>query len=110
MWYPDLLAVPVVGATAIVVAFGWFRHRERLAALAPADADPGALAARLAQLEAQVARVTQAVDAVAVEVERVGEGQRYLAAQLSERASSLAAAAGPPDGPPQARGRVVTPH
>jgi len=32
-----------------------------------------------------VDRATEAVDAVAVEVERVGEGQRFLAAQLADR-------------------------
>ena len=106
MWYPDLLAVPVVGATAAIVAFGWFRHRERLAALTPAASaeSAAALAERLAHLEAQVARVTQAVDAVAVEVERVGEGQRFIAAQLAERPPALR------DVPAPARGRVVTPH
>jgi hypothetical protein len=64
-----------------------------------------------------VERVTEAVDAVAVEMERVGEGQRFLAAQLADRT----AASGPPpvpavrttarttDGGP-AHGRIVTPR
>jgi hypothetical protein len=111
MLYPDLIAVAaVVGAAATVaVTFRWFRHREHLATLSATQGPPGALDgavdARLRRLEAQVERVTEAVDAVAVEVERVGEGQRFLAAQLADRVPA-------PAPPPavHAGGRVVTPH
>jgi hypothetical protein len=119
MWYPDLIAVSTaLGATAAVaVAFRWFRHREHLAALAATHEPAGAMEARLRRLEGQVERVTEAVDAVAVEMERVGEGQRFLAAQLADRT----AASGPPpvlpSVPPPARptavpahGRIVTPR
>ena len=107
MWYPDVIAVSaVVGASAAVaVAFRWFRHREHLATLAATQEPAGTVEARLRRLEAQVDRATEAVDAVAVELERVGEGQRFLAAQLADRV--------PAPAPPAAiepRVRVVTPH
>ena len=41
------------------------------------------LEARLSRLEPQ--QVTQALDAIAVEVERIGESQRYLTKLLTER-------------------------
>jgi hypothetical protein len=104
MWYPDLIAVStVVAATAAVaVTFRWFRHRERLATLAAQHAPPDGVEARLRRIEAQLERVTGTMDAIAVEMERVGEGQRFLAARLVER----------PPAPPahQLHGRIVTPH
>ena len=57
----------------------------------------------------RILRIEQAVDAIAVELERVGEGQRYLTQIMSQRlpasggSSSNAAA-------DVRRGRVVTPH
>jgi hypothetical protein len=41
------------------------------------------LEARLARVEPQ--QITQALDAIAVEVERIGESQRYLTKVLMER-------------------------
>jgi hypothetical protein len=73
---------------AVVVAFGWFRHRERMTAQ---FAGPHSAA-----LEARLARMEQALDAVAVEVERL----------LADRATSAAL----PDVALAQRGRVVTPH
>jgi hypothetical protein len=111
MLYPDLIAVAaVVGAAATVaVTFRWFRHREHLATLSATQGAPGRARwsgrRAAAPARAQVERVTEAVDAVAVEVERVGEGQRFLAAQLADRVPA-------PAPPPavHAGGRVVTPH
>jgi hypothetical protein len=40
-------------------------------------------------------RVDQAVDAMAVEIERIGEGQRFMTKVLSERATAEPAALGP---------------
>jgi hypothetical protein len=41
-------------------------------------------------VEQRLARIEQAVDAVAVEVERISEGQRFTTRLLSERASARA--------------------
>ncbi len=51
----------------------------RLAPGREARARPGELSDRLTHLE-------QSVDAVAIEVERIGEGQRFMTRLLSERA------------------------
>ena len=64
---------------ATAVAFRWFRHRERLAVAGAARQDPAA--------EARLARLEQALDAVAVEVERMSEGQRFVTRLLADRAA-----------------------
>jgi hypothetical protein len=50
-------------------------------------------ASELAALKARLERMETAVDAVAVEVERVGEGQRFTSQLLAERAPALGAGA-----------------
>jgi len=101
---PEIIIVPVTfGIPALVVlAFRWFKHRERMAPLAPPAEAPHALEARLARIE-------QAVEAVAIEMERVSEGQRFVTRLLAERPTPVL-----PDTAPaalaQQRGRVVTPH
>lgn len=56
----------------------WLAHRERMKQLSLSTRDVGAGEARLV-------RVEHAVEAIAVEVERIGEGQRYLTAVFAER-------------------------
>jgi len=46
----------------------------------------------LARIEERLARIEQAIDAVAVETERISEGQRFTAKLLGERAPSRSAA------------------
>lgn len=41
------------------------------------------------QLEARLDRMEQAMEAIAVEVERIAEGQRFTTKLLSERASAM---------------------
>lgn len=102
---PEIIIVPVTfGIPALVVlAFRWFKHRERMAPLAPPEAQ------HAPALEARLARIEQAVEAVAIEMERVSEGQRFVTRLLAERAAPML-----PDTAPaslaQQRGRVVTPH
>ncbi len=55
----------------------------------------------------RMARLEQAVDAIAVELERVGEGQRYLTQIMSQRLPAPNAGNGSAD---VQRGRVITPH
>ncbi|MDB4891587.1 MAG: hypothetical protein JWL61_3442 [Gemmatimonadetes bacterium] len=75
------VAVPlaIVCATSVGLLLRWFQHRERMARIA-ADRD------RTPMEEARLARLEQAMDDMALEVERVGEGQRYVTRLLSERA------------------------
>ena len=53
------------------------RRRASASALAQGDARPRELTSRLSNLE-------QSLDAIAVEVERVGEGQRYMTQLFAE--------------------------
>ena len=76
----EMVVVPIVFGmpTAVVLVKMWFRHKERMAQLrAPPVREHG--------LESRLERVEQAGDAIAVEMERVGEGQRFLTKLLSER-------------------------
>ena len=50
-------------------------------------------------------RLEQAVDTIAVEVERLGEGQRFVTKLLMERSSEVH-----PTNAAAQRGRVITPH
>ena len=75
---------PDAGAFIVLVVFGsavvltWVNvHYRSLKNVKPAD---------LASIESRLARIEQAVDAIAVETERISEGQRFTTKVLSERA------------------------
>lgn len=55
-------------------------HREK-------RADTVAPAAHDRVIDERLARIEQAVEAIAVEMERIGEGQRFVTRLLSERAA-----------------------
>jgi hypothetical protein len=80
-----------------VLAFRWFRHKERMATLVPGREQTEAVEARLVRIE-------QVMDAMAVEIERIGEGQRFVTKLLAARSAPLADPSAP------SRGRVNTPH
>ena len=70
----------------------WFTHQERMKSLSMTK--QGLLGS-----DERLARVEAAVEAIAVEVERIGEGQRYVTTLLSERSQPVLerpAAAAPP--------------
>lgn len=81
---------------AVTVAFRWFKHRERMASLADAP--------HVSALEARLARMEQVLEAVGGEVERMGEGRRFVTRLLAERG------AGPVPEASAARVRIPTPH
>ncbi len=93
------VAVPlaVALATPVAILWRWFQHRERLAELA-------AERKRLPADDARLTRLEQAVEAIAVEVERVGEGQRFLTRALTGRGVVTGSDI------PAAESRVLTPH
>jgi hypothetical protein len=64
---------------------------------------PRAPRALPAELTERLDRIERAVDVTALEVERIGEGQRFLTRTLGERSVADPAR-------PDASGRVVTPH
>ena len=82
---PEVFIVPAVFGipAAVILAKMWFRHKETMARL-------GSSPERTRELEDRMVRVEQAVDAIAVEVERIGEGQRFVTKLLSDRAPQLA--------------------
>ena len=77
-WIP-IMAISIVPITAIgwPLARAYARRMERGAA----ERIPGEVTARLERME-------QAIDSIAVEVERISEGQRFTTKLLSERAAS----------------------
>ena len=81
---PEIFIVPVVfGIPAAVIALRMMlKHREKMAAL-------GAGQRPSADADARLMRVESVVEAMAVELERIGEGQRFLTKLLSERTQSV---------------------
>jgi hypothetical protein len=83
-------------ATTVVFVVLWVRARER------------ALRSQMTQrssdaLGEDVAHVVQAVDAIAIEVERISEAQRFTALTLAERSTGAGGGKRIPE-------RVITPH
>lgn len=97
------MAVAFFASTASVAwsaAYAWGKWLAR-----PRPPEPAPLPADAAH---RLARLEHAVDAVAVEVERLGEAHRYTARLLDERLP--AAPAGRPALPAGPAPRPVTPH
>ena len=69
-------------ATLITLITSWFRYQEKKIAAAPRPADPAQ--------EQRLARIETAVEAVAVEIERISEAQRFTARLLTERQGIVA--------------------
>lgn len=100
-----LLLFGVAGGFAAVVGFvaAWAGAQfgaRRAARIAAEQALSGAGLG----VDRNLAALVQAVDAIAIEVERLSEGQRFTARLLSERAPLLAPSKS--ESPP----RVITPH
>jgi hypothetical protein len=76
---PSVIAVVFIIAVA-AVADSWFGKRAKR--LAPQDA------AAQARIEERLNQLTTAVDAIAVEVERISEGQRFTTKLLADNAAS----------------------
>ena len=86
---PEVMIIPAIFAmpTLLVLVKMWLGYRERQSARQ--GLPPSAAAA----IEARLDRIERAVDAVTIELERLGEGQRFTARILVERASPAADAA-----------------
>jgi hypothetical protein len=86
-WIP-IMAISIVPLTAIgwPLARAYARRMERGSAVTQI---PSEVTARLERME-------QAIDSIAVEVERISEGQRFTSKLLSERAGPAAGALGAP--------------
>jgi hypothetical protein len=80
----DIVLPIVFGVPGIVIITKmWFSHRERMAGLQSGRQGS-------AITDARIERIEQAVDSIAIEMERVSEGQRFVTKLLSERAPSAA--------------------
>ena len=81
---PDLVVILQALVTAVIggpVAWAVARRINARSAAPPSAAIPASVEQRLAHIE-------QAVDAIAVEMERVSEGQRFTTKLLAERAGA----------------------
>ena len=76
-----IVTVLCMTGSFVFVVNAWFKHR-RGGGAAP-RIDPAA--------EQRLARIENAVEAIAVEVERIAEGQRFTTKLLSDRANAEAA-------------------
>ena len=87
---PQFFALIIVLALpfATLIARMTFRHTERMAELKGSDG------ASDSTVHARLERIEQAVETIALEVERIGEGQRFLTRIAGDRA--LPASAAPP--------------
>ena len=71
---------------AVAITKMWFSHKEKMAGL-------GGPKQGTAMLDARLARVEQAVESIAIEMERVSEGQRFVTKILTDRPQIAGAAA-----------------
>jgi hypothetical protein len=81
MGHPELIlaAVAIVAMAALIT-------RGRLKRIPGAKRRSSAIADEtVARLDDRIARLEQNVDAIAIEMERIGEGQRFLTKILAER-------------------------
>jgi hypothetical protein len=98
---PEVIVVPAVFLipSVVILARMWFKHKEKMASLT------GETWANTA-IESRLARIEDAVETIAVEVERLGEGQRFVTKLLADR-SAPSLSEQPKNG---GSGRVTTPH
>lgn len=75
----EFVGLLAVLAAALGVALIWTRSRRRV------KSDDTDVVKRLDEVMARLSRLESAVDASAIEIERVSEGQRFTARLLAER-------------------------
>ena len=85
--HPEIIIVPIVFfvPAAVIGLRMLLKHREKMAAL-------GAGHAPSREADSRLMRVESLVESMAVELERIGEGQRFLTKLLAERSQSSDAA------------------
>jgi hypothetical protein len=76
------LAIAIVFALTGWMLKTWLSHREKMKGLSMTKEG-------LATSDQRLARVEQAVEAIAIEIERISEGQRYVTKLLDQRAQPL---------------------
>ena len=81
-----IIAISMVGGTMMTLITSWFRYREKKLEVDSRRSMPAA--------DDRLARIETAVEAMAVEVERISEGQRFTSKLLADRHQAPAIAAG----------------
>lgn len=88
IWIPGMFFVTVIVlAIGVPLVRAWIRRSDR------------ALPAPDPQLNDRLGRIEQAIDAMAVEVERISEGQRFVTRVLADRPAERVALPQPTDRP-----------
>jgi hypothetical protein len=95
----DKLAVLAVIAIAALMLRTWWLHREKMKGLSMTNQ-------ALSPSDERLARVEQAVESIAIEVERIGEGQRFVTKLMNDRAQPMPERVAIPAQPR----KVDTPH
>jgi hypothetical protein len=103
----DIMAQAVTTILIVLIA-AWtirmiMKHREKMEERSAPRVEGAASDARLA-------RVEQAVEAIAIEIERVSEGQRFVTKLMNERAQAVPRVEGVAAAVPVQVRRVDTPH
>jgi len=95
---PEIIIYPaIVLSSAVVLCLRmWLRHAEKMATLSSQERSP--------ETDLRITRIEQAVESIALEMERVGEGQRFITKVLAERQIDVPRRVGAD------AGRVITPH
>lgn len=77
---PEVIVIPFVFGipAAVMLTRMYFKHTEKMAEL-QRGSQPGS------EISQRLERVESSIEAIAVEMERVGEGQRFVTKLLSER-------------------------
>ena len=90
-WNNPAVVIPSVSIVSLTLllplAIGWARRISRRAPAPPPISS---------DVTTRLERIEQAVDSIAIEVERVSEGQRYVTKIMAGRPASAASNAGPP--------------
>ena len=98
-WLPLIGVVMLAGTTIISIAGAYALGRSRRRELPIQQRDD--------DLADRVERVERLMETMSIEIERLGEGQRFMIKVMSEKPASLPAADAPG---PRSPGRVITPH
>ena len=95
-----VVAIITSGITLSMIVQAWVQTRTRK--------EPKAPQARLEAIDARLSRMEERIETIAIEMERVAEGQRFTAKLLADRASAAAQPLARPA--PQSESRITTPH
>lgn len=82
MIHPEIIVLAVVAIGALIT-LERFKQRPNVSPRSPLPSDDA-----VAKLDDRIARLEQAVDAIALETERIGESQRFLTKILAERSAA----------------------